>query len=179
MEKENMKKLLMALLGIALVISMAGVVSAGDMIYDATSNPNPTDTTTVKLYLSQEYTITIPDEISLDYGVSVTNSLSVSNLVMPANKVLIISAESENDWSVKSLESGSTATLTYDMDVTRTSHNPVKCDSSKSGAIDIYRAYMDQTNDPATLTFTLTGDVVEMGNYEDTITFSVSVRDRA
>ena len=172
-----MKKLLMVLLGIALVISMAGVVSAIDMTYDATSNPNPTGTTTVKLYLNQEYTITIPEDISLDYGSPVTDSLSISNLVMPSKKVLVISATSANGWKVKLLESSTTHTITYDMDVTRADHAAVKCDSSKTGAIEIYRAYMNQINAPATLTFTLTGDVEEMGNYEDTITFSVSVRD--
>lgn len=176
-----MKKLLMALLGIALVISMAGVASAGNIVYDSTSNGPFTGTTEVSLSLSQSYTVTIPESISLVYGQKTTDVLSISNLVIPAKKVLVTTVSSFNGWKVVPENPSPTVDgITYKMEVSREGHAVVQCVPSKgTSPIDIYRAYMDTTNADATLTFELTGDVVELGNYEDTLTFTVNVIDQA
>lgn len=170
-----MKKVLMILLAVALILSMTGSVASKELVYTEGNPSTSSGEIVVSLTLNQEYTVIIPEGIELVYGQDVEDSLIISKLVIPANKLLVVSVESINDWNVVSGNNK----LTYDMVVSRTGHTAITCDSGKDGSIPIYRAYMDTTNDDATLTFGLTGDVKEMGVYQDTLTFSVSVLERA
>ena len=62
-----MKKIFVVLLGLALVLSMSGIVSAaGEVImYDT---PEQSGTATVSLSLHSIYTVTLPGNIPLDYN---------------------------------------------------------------------------------------------------------------
>lgn len=181
-----MKKLLMALLGIALVISMAGVASAADVNikYDP-NNPNviPTGQMNVKLNLVQTYTVTIPDTVSLVFGEQVVKDegLKVTDMVIPSTHELFITAKSDNKWFVVDSSSNK---ISYSMKVTKGLENPVICrpnaeDTSKD-TYEIYTAHMRQTDpDPATLTFEILSTNVVMGEYSDSVTFTVDVRPKA
>ena len=77
MEKEIMKKVLMLLLSAMLVLSMASVVSAADHQITQETLPktdvdsSPTTemvTSTVKLSVSERYTVNIPTEFIFDYN---------------------------------------------------------------------------------------------------------------
>ncbi|MBQ3570311.1 MAG: hypothetical protein IJA20_06530 [Methanocorpusculum sp.] len=181
-----MKKLLMALLGIALVISMAGVASAADVEikYDSTKpNVAPTGKMDVKLNLVQTYTVTIPNTVNLVFGeqVVIDDGLKVTDMVIPSTHELFITATSANKWFVVD---SSNNKISYSMKVTKGLETPVTCrpnaqDTNKD-TYEIYTAHMRQVDpDPATLTFELLSTDVVMGEYSDSVTFTVDVRAKA
>lgn len=178
-----MKKLLMALLGIALVISMAGVVSAGEIVWDSEDSTNQgiSGMVTVSLTLAQHYVVTIPDDIEIKYGETVVleDAVYVSDLVIPANKLFHIHVDSLNDWYVVD-SSDSSNKLSYSMTVVEDNVADIVCSpSTNSNLPPIYETQMSVINHPKLdLKFVLQGTVEKMGVYYDKITFNVEIIDK-
>ena len=179
-----MKKLLMALLGIALVISMAGVASAGEIVWDSenTENQGSSGKVTVSLTLAQHYVVTIPDDIEIKYGetVELKNAVYVSGLVIPANQLFQIHVNSKNGWYVVDTSNNNNR-LSYSMTVVEENVADIVCSPSTSaaGLPPIYETQMSVLNHPKLdLKFVLQGTVEKMGVYNDEITFTVKIVDK-
>ena len=106
MEKENMKKVLMILLGAMLVLSMVGVAGA-DAITDKTEviASGGTATTVVTLGLHEIFTVTLPSAIGLTYDETHNtfagkSQFSVDILRLDAGHNLTISVDSANDFKL-------------------------------------------------------------------------------
>jgi len=184
MEKEIMKKVLMALLGIALVISMAGVASAAEIVWDSEdpTHQGTSGTVMVSLTLAQHYVVTIPDAVEIKYGETVVleDAVFVSDLVIPANKLFQILVSSDKGWYVVDTSNNNNK-LSYSMTVIEENVADIICSPSTSdaGLPPIYETQMNVLNHPKLdLKFVLQGIVEKMGVYNDEITFTVKIVDK-
>ena len=176
-----MKKYFTILVGILLLTLMVGGVAgveATNVAYKDITNPETSKTTTVYLTLTQSYVVHIPESVTLnDQDVVTGYSLSVSDLIIPSSKKLAVDVSSTNSWKVvlkDNPEVQDHREIAYDMDYA--GYLSGTCDSnSGTNPIRVLEARMNTVNTPVALTFDLIGDIHHMGNYEDTLTFTVSL----
>ena len=113
-----MKKFLMILLVLAMVFSMAGVVSADDVTGDTQASEGTTEETqttpTVPLQpadktdgmdleydLVSTYVLKIPSDVSFNENLEHTGEVSLSNVLLPAKSMLTVTVNSLHDFNLQ------------------------------------------------------------------------------
>lgn len=158
-----MKKLFAMLLVVAMLATMSVTASAAEI-----TAPGEKETTVTYTYAPvNEYVVTIPDTITI--GTDATVSASVTE--MEDSKELVVTVASENSW--KLVDTTNTENrLWYNMSIgegTTILRND-----------DTVLTVEDVTTSPETVTLStkLESTATVAGTYQDTLTFTVSLRDK-
>lgn len=180
----EMKKLFVILIGIALTISMAGVVSAGEITPESDKTSGfPSSKITVSLSVGQEYEVSIPVDFALpaDGTPYDAGDVNVEMLSLISTEVLFVYVNSEYDWYlVGNGQTGGTTesdkipyrlectggiVATYGHDTPGDKHLVARTSMGE------YPTYV-----PTTCTFVKgTGVIPKYGSYSDTLTFTVEI----
>jgi len=180
-----MRKVLMILLGIALVTSMVGVVSAAnnfdsDVVYpsvgkdqidhDYTSQPIP-----VTFNIQQEqYRVTIPSKIEFSSSVlKVETYAEITEATLVHGSSLNLSVDSAHDWKLKHLSASETY-LNYQLTATLSDNSKKVLDQDDTGAVDIL-TLSGVHESKTTLVFEITGEPATTGSYADSLTFNAHI----
>ena len=158
-----MKKLLAALLSIALFASISATAFAAEINQD--SNPK-TATATIKTSVAPKYTVSIPADVTVAFNATTTDFGSIE----------VTSAQIDPDKCIK-------VALTSDGELNNTA------DSAKvipytvtAGGATFTSATYDATGDKTDLTINIAQDdwnKAYAGEYSDTVTFTVSYENKA
>lgn len=168
----SLKKVINIIIGIALIISLSGIVSAGSLNQGQT-----TGDLEVSLTVGQQYVISIPDAVTLpaDGSENSPGEVNITSLTLIPTEKLQVKVKSTNGWYVVS-EADRNDKIAYQM--------------SCSGGYSITYDYEDELNAvlvteattqtyssyvPTTLTFKRTGHVPEYGTYKDVLTFTAHI----
>jgi hypothetical protein len=163
-----MKKMLSLALVAVMVLSAIPAVHAADITVDTTQSSN----TVVSYGVAEGYTVVIPDAVELDAAGTGTATLSAENVIIASGKTLnirISGADYVDAWELIDKADADNA-LTYSIknaDGEALANNDIVL-SSASGANWNSKA-------SATLSFAIEDAVTSAGEYEDTLTFTVSV----
>lgn len=158
-----MKKLFSMLLVVAMLATMSVTAFAADI-----TEPGDKQTTVTYTYAPvNEYVVTIPDTITI--GTDATVSASVTE--MEEHKELIVTVTSENDWKLKDTTNAEN-TVYYNMSI--------NAGATTLWNDDIVLTVESVTASPETVTLSteLEDPVTVAGTYQDTLTFTVSLRDK-
>ena len=186
-----MKKVLLILLGVALILSMAGVVGAGTLI------PNPVDhdadvsssLIVVTYSVSESYVVNIPDSITVGtkYNVNLEGPA-----IITSDKFLNVYINSTNNWRLIEDVGGNPVTpasipyslsakvLIYsDLDEGTGSTQNILIQSDAGEPYKqtlIFTAKAGRDPVASDLTFNLIGTAAHAGTYKDTVTFTVKIQ---
>lgn len=164
-----MKKVLMILLTLAMVFSMAGVVSADDTT-DITGNSGNTEVT---YNTEQGYIVTIPTKVAFAEGsLESANFVKATNVLLPDGALLEVNVSSPNDFN---LVYGSGLT------VSKIPYIVTKYDGNIAVNNDpVLQVASGVTESSADLTFSTTEENVKQatlsGEHKDTLEFTVTVK---
>ena len=178
-----MRKVLMILLGIALVTSMVGVVSAADFDSDLvspttgdqidhayTSEPVPVTFNIQK----EQYRVTIPSKIEFSPSVLTVNTYAeITEATLIYGSSLNLSVESTNDWRLKHVSDIDTY-INYQLTAILSDDSEIVLDQDNIEAVDILT--LSGVHESRTdLVFEITGEPVATGSYEDSLTFKAYI----
>lgn len=188
-----MKKVLLNLLGVALILSMAGVVGAGTLI------PNPLDydadvsssLIVVTYSVSESYVVNIPDSITVG---TKYNVYLEGPAIINSDKFLNVYINSTNNWKlIEDLSGndnpGTPASIPYSLSAKVLIYSDLVQGYGstqniliQSDADEPYKQTLIFTSkagrDPVAsdLTFNLLGTAAHAGTYKDTVTFTVKIQ---
>ena len=179
-----MKKIIALVVALVMMAAMAVPAFAAEFTDDVVNNAGGT---TITYGATQAYTVTVPANFTLAANTDTTATLSVSNYMISATKVLKISVDSENKDTVKNtwqlvevLQEGASeltgaANVPYTIKVGGESIVPnsavvltLKTANGQNGA--------DGEQVDSILTFNTAG-TSQVAKFQDTITFSVAITD--
>ena len=175
---------------LALVIVMMAAISipafAEDPNYVSTLDATQMESaTTVKYGVTQTYTVTIPSEISLnkaedDGKKSGTGNIVVSDVCIPANAKLTLTVDSSKtangDWVLVDV-AGQAQNVVYTISGVQKQKDKgdiTYASIAKKGTLLVVDSAVAFEAATTTLTF-LANKTMQVANYEDKLTFSVSI----
>ena len=178
-----MKKIFALILVIVMTVAISVPAFAEVGTADETSLSS---STTVKYGVDQTYTVTIPAEVVLDTleddgKKSGTTNIEVSNVCIPANKSLTLkvtsSKSAEGAWQL--VDTGSTGASPVEYTISgvqkQEGKDNVTYDSiAKGGAVVVVTSAVAFKTATTTLNF-LANKTMQVAQFEDTLTFSVTV----
>ena len=195
-----MKKVLAILLCSILVLSLAGVGSAGDIPLNEQTKSGDV---TVQYTVVENYLIIIPDTITITSGSSSTTPYAecsvglstVEDHILAPDSYLNLYVKSSNTWNLTNTTENDTFNLSYKMHVNAAGYSQIPGSQFSPGAtlysftpttpgVDdvtdirgtlIYCAPSDLPRTNTDLTFTLISSATHTGYYTDTLTFTVDL----
>ena len=188
---KTMKKVLTLLLGVAMILSFAGACAGATVSGTDGDLANGKDSD-VKVTYTQtgSYEVSLPESIALSKDAVTSTDVEVTKLEIASDKYLRVSVSSANGWKV--VDSTSSSEITYMMGYhsgyatsgkyfTGTSEG--KSADDKIPFICVEMDYFPEDNggmyftkSTSNLYFKMTGNA-DYGNYEDTLTFTISLSD--
>jgi len=178
-----MKKIFALILAIVMTVAISVPVFAEVGTDDETGLSS---STTVKYGVDQTYTVTIPAEVSLttpeaEGKKSGTTDIVVSEVCIPANRALtltVTSSKSANGaWQLVDTKGTGASPVNYTISGVQKQSgkdNVTYASIAKGGAVVVVDSAV--AFQPATTTLTFLADkTMQVTDYEDTLTFSVSV----
>lgn len=197
-DEKHMKKALIILLGIALVISMFGVVS-GDEEVVVLPDPGKAsgsatlakdllnhDDTLVYYTAEESYTVTIPEYVrfgQLESQKTVTTEVKSSTVTLLKGHRLNLTVTSEHNWNITFHHkdtngndvSDDTKTIPYELSYELNAESVTLKSDSGPGPHAVMLVPTGSQPRITQLIFKLNGYAPETGTYKDTLTFIVNV----
>lgn len=197
-DEKHMKKALIILLGIALVISMFGVVSGAEEVV-ALPEPGQAsgsatlakdilnhDDTMVYYTAEESYAITIPEYVRFgqtEAQKTVTTVIKSSTVTLLKDHRLNLTVKSEHNWNIASHSKNAngdevadpTKTIPYELTYNLNGAPVTLKSESGSGPHAVMLVPTGSVPITTELVFKLNGYAPETGTYKDTLTFTVNV----
>lgn len=169
-----MKKKLIVILMILSIISLVGVVQAGEL-----NQGDSSADVKVSLSVGQQYVITIPESFTLpaDGTSHEAGTVKITSLTLIPTETLNVYVKSTNGWYVIGTdETSSTNKIAYQLTCSGDYNYVYDYEDEDALCLIVSQSMATFTNHQGTLlSFQRTGHVPTYGTYADTLTFSVEI----
>lgn len=186
----KLKRTFLILLGIALILSMAGSVAADTAASSTSSSPAPENnyyrqthsSTTTLLYTvsAERFTMTIPGQINFHSDLNWTAYLNATDITLASGRTLEIAVNSTHGYLLVQHSGGAPLTdknISYQMEYTLPGEETAVANKDRPGKnpLTLVEAPAGTVEYIVPLKFTMTGEPPQLGTYQDILTFSASV----
>lgn len=159
---------------IAIVLAIVMMAAISVPAFAAFDQSNKSAQITVSYGISEKYTLSVPADVdlTLDAETNAQQTLTASNVVIPANKKLVVSVTSTNTWNMLATDGSGNAAVPYTL----------KLDSSSNAIVDKTATILEVT--PGSLNTAASGSVIlnfattgtsQSGKWADTLTFGLAL----
>ena len=175
----SMKRRILVIVGIALLISMVGIVAADTDASSVSSTVNPNSgnyftiphsaTTLVKYAVSAEkYKLTIPGEINFQTDTKWNAGVSATSVTLASGRSLVVNVSSEHGWLLVQHDTDEnpdySKNISYEMQ-----YHGLKADNSTTGhnEITLFSVSAGSNEGSISVVFNMTDLAPELGTYQD------------
>ena len=183
-----MKIRILAILGIALVISMIGIASADQTASGVTTTLNPNSgnyfgiehsaTTLVKYAVSAEkYILTIPGEINFQTDTKWSASVKATEVTLASGRTLMVNVTSDHGWQMVQHDEGNNPIYSKNISYEMVYGDSLKANNSTVGTneLKLFSVSGGSNEGSIDLSFNMTDLAPELGTYQDKLTFKANV----
>ena len=184
----SMKRRILVIVGIALLISMVGIVAADTDASSVSSTVNPNSgnyftiphsaTTLVKYAVSAEkYKLTIPGEINFQTDTKWNAEVTATSVTLASGRSLVVNVSSEHGWLLVQHDTDENPDYSKNISYEMQYAAGLKADNSTTGhnEITLFSVPAGSNDGSVAVVFNMTDLAPELGTYQDKLTFKATV----
>lgn len=184
----SMKRRILVIVGIALLISMVGIVAADTEASSVSTTVNPNTgnyftiphsaNTLVKYAVSAEkYKLTIPGEINFQTDTKWNAGVSATSVTLASGRSLVVNVSSEHGWLMVQHDTNDNPDYSKNISYEMQYGTNLKADNSTTGhnEITLFSVSAGSNEGSIAVVFNMTDLAPELGTYQDKLTFRATV----